>query len=300
MPQRPITIFAPAKINLYLHITGKLDDGYHTLDSLVNFTDIGDEILIEPADHFDFTINGPFAVEFPIDARQSTDSSTNLIVKAVFALAKKIERLPDFKITLTKNLPLASGIGGGSSNAAAALWGMIKWWDLNETNMPWLQDIFLQLGADVPICYYCQPAIMRGIGENLTPAPQLPPCHIVLINPRKLCSTQTIFQSLTPPYSEQTIVPPKFSTLSAFIEFLKLQKNDMQDAACHHIAEIHEILKSLENQDQCLLSRMSGSGATCFGLFPDENTAAQAMQSLQKEYPKFWIQSGMIGDIQRY
>lgn len=301
MAQNQIKVFAPAKINLYLHVTGRLDDGYHTLDSLVNFADIGDDILIQKAEHFAFDIEGPFAKEFPTDARKATDESSNLIVKAVFALAKKLERLPDFKITLTKNLPLASGIGGGSSNAAAAIWGMLQWWGLSDkNNSDWLSDIFMQLGADVPVCYACQPALMRGIGNIITPAPPMPEMNILLVNPLIPCSTPEIFSAVKPPYTDEIILPQNFSTQQQLIDFLKKQKNDLTAPACEAVSDIHTILKSLKAVENCKLARLSGSGATCFGLFTSRAEAQNAAAALKEKHPKYWIQTGTLGGIDRY
>lgn len=295
----PLTIFAPAKINLFLHVTGKTDNNYHTLDSLINFADIGDEITIEPASQFSFDIDGPYAGYFNADAQKSTDESTNLVVKAVFAMAQKFERLPDFKITLTKNLPIASGMGGGSSNAAATIWGLLEWWNI-PTNTDDLPELFLKLGADVPVCYYSQPARMQGIGDLVTPVPDMPELDILLINPGKPCPTEKVFAGITPPYSEKITFPPHFKSTHALIEFLSHQRNDLTPAASNIVSEINEILPLIQKQKGCALARLSGSGATCFGIFENADTAKEAEIKIREQNPDWWIRTGTLNRIERY
>jgi 4-diphosphocytidyl-2-C-methyl-D-erythritol kinase len=295
----PLTIFAPAKINLYLHVTGKTDGNYHTLDSLVNFADIGDEITIEPASQFSFDINGPYAGYFNADAQKANDKSTNLVVRTVFALAKKFEKLPDFKITLTKNLPLASGMGGGSSNAAATIWGLLEWWNI-PTDTDDLPDLFVKLSADVPVCYYSQPARMQGIGEFITPVPDMPELDILLVNPGKPCPTDKVFADVKPPYSNDIIFPAHFKSADQLIEFLAEQRNDLTAPASNIVSEIDEMLALLQKQSGCRLARLSGSGATCFGIFDNAAAAKLAEKTLKKQNPDWWVRAGTLNRIERY
>src|SRR3989339_388717 len=173
-------IFAPAKINLFLHVTGRKDD-YHLLDSLVVFADIGDEVILEPAVDFSFEITGPFASHFRVAESDCSPNSGNLLVRAVWKMAEAARKKPDVKITLVKNLPLASGLGGSSTDAAAAIWGLLEHWRMVK-HPPFLADLLLNLGADVPACLDCRPVLMRGKGEILSPIQEMPELPILLVN----------------------------------------------------------------------------------------------------------------------
>ena len=289
MPRQPLSLFSPAKINLFLHITGRLNNGYHTLDSLVAFADIGDHITLHAADTFSLNIQGPYANDL-----SPNDTADNLITKATYALAKHLGKRPNIKITLTKNLPIAAGIGGGSSNAAATIRGLIQWWDASCKDDD-LQDICTKLGADMPVCYHNKPAYMQGTGEIITPlkAP-LPELGIILINPNKPCPTQPVFAQIKPPYSSALTLPEDFQSQTNLITFLKEQRNDLTNAACSAIPDIQMILDTLNNEPECQIARLSGSGATCFGLFTNKNAANKAAQTLKKNHPDCWIESGTI------
>jgi 4-diphosphocytidyl-2-C-methyl-D-erythritol kinase len=175
---KALTIFAPAKINLYLHISGRLDNGYHTLDSLIAFADIGDRIEIEPAGEFEFQTAGDFAKDFSVQELESGPHSANLVVRATRLLAAAAHKNLNVRITLTKNLPLASGLGGGSADAAALIWGLMEMWNL-PPQTHYLPEILTQLGADLPVCLRCSPARVRGIGEILDPSPAMKDTPIV-------------------------------------------------------------------------------------------------------------------------
>ncbi len=164
-----LTVFAPAKINLYLHITGRRPDGYHLLNSLVAFADVGDRLSFAPANDFLFDINGPYAAAFTAADRDAGPNSSNLVVRAVRGLSEAVKRPPQVRVTLTKNLPLASGLGGGSADAAAALWGLLEWWGMNAAAVPGFDGLMRGLGADVPACLSCGPQWVGGTGENLYP-----------------------------------------------------------------------------------------------------------------------------------
>ena len=294
-----LTIFAPAKINLYLHITGRTDNGYHTLDSLVNFADIGDEIHISAADDFFFEVNGPYAGDFPDDALKADNESTNLVVMAASAMAQRTQRLPHFKITLTKNLPIASGIGGGSSNAAAVIWGLQQWWGLPQ-DLDFLPDLFLQLGADVPVCYFAQPARMQGIGEVVTPVEAMPEMDVVLVNPNVPCTTHDVFTLYQPDFKVPAPLPQGDVSIEEWIDFLALQENDLQSAAHRLVPVIGNVLSSLRSSQGCLLHRLSGSGATCFGIFDSSQSARVAAKALSNSHPDWWIAQGTLNSIERY
>lgn len=296
---RRLNIFAPAKINLYLHVTQRLDGGYHALDSLVNFSDIGDDITIEDADDFSFAINGPYAGHFPDDAQKANHESTNLVVRAVFGLAQRVERLPHFKVTLTKNLPLTSGIGGGSSNAAAIIWGLQDWWDL-PSDLPFLPDLFLELGADVPVCYFAHAARIMGIGEQVVPVSDMPEMDIVLVNPSVPCPTHQVFSRFDAPFSKAVTLPPSHSGFGAWIEFLQAQRNDLLPAALSVVPEIKRVLDVLASQRGCVLHRLSGSGATCFGVFDNAEAARDAAKAIAHAYPEWWVAAGSLNRVERY
>lgn len=259
--------FAPAKINLSLHITGKRADGYHTLNSIIAFADIGDEIILEPAKEFSFEVEGPKELE----------NDNNLVVKAVHLMAEKYNRKPDFKITLMKNLPIASGIGGGSADAAATLRAIKKHWNVNDD----LTDIAIKLGADVPVCLMNKSHYVTGIGEKLEPV-TIPPMHILLVNPGKACSTAEVFSKFPATYKPEQPAPKNID--------LKKLENDLTAAACEIVPEIKDILKTLN--DHSPIARLSGSGATCFALFENAADAEKAAQKIQN--PNWWIKTGKL------
>lgn len=271
-----ITEFAPAKINLSLHVTGKRPDFYHTLDSLIVFADIGDEIEIAHAPEFTFQIKGPFA--------QGLENNSNLAVKAARMMAEKFGKDLNIALTLTKNLPVAAGIGGGSSDAAATLRALQKHWDITED----IADIALKLGADVPVCLKNKPQRVRGIGEKLEPF-ACPPLNILLINPQKPCSTKDVFVHFKNAFKEEIQIPETVD-----IAFLKTLDNDLTEAAAQIVPNIKNILEILEQQKKCALTRLSGSGATCFGLFDTPQDAQTAAKAVQKENPDWWIKAGKI------
>lgn len=252
-------VFAPAKINLTLHVTGQRADGYHLLDSLVAFADVGDVLRFSPGSGLDLEVTGPFAAGVPTDAR-------NLVWRAA--------ELVGFKghIHLEKNLPHGAGIGGGSSDAAAVLRYMGQ------------SARAATLGADVPVCLQPRPQRMRGVGACLEPLPDLPSCGLVLVNPGVAVPTVSVFDALAhkenPPMPEQV---PAFETLDALCIWLAGQRNDLEAAACAQFPEIEAALGAL---DQALVARMSGSGSTCFGLFAD---AAGVAEEIAAAHPDWWV-----------
>src|SRR5688572_13674034 len=266
---RLLTVFAPAKINLYLHVTGRLDNGYHMLDSLVAFADIGDEIDISPAPEFKFSIEGPYGNAFGPKDRDHSPDSSNLIVQAVWALSRAAQKIPNVRVKLTKNLPLASGIGGGSSDAAAAIWGLMEWWKIPRQSH-YIQGIMARLGADVPVCLNCTPARVRGIGDIMDPVPHMAEIPVLLVNPGKSCMTGEVFSRFTGAFREPIPLPAYLSKADDLIAFLQKQDNDLLRPAMDIVPEIGNVLNTLVAQDGCAFTQMSGSGATCFGLFKNE------------------------------
>lgn len=266
---------ARAKINLALHVTGQRADGYHLLDSLVAFAETGDTLRVEPAEALSLSIDGPMAAGLPV-------SEDNLVLRA----ARLFGAGPGARIRLTKRLPVASGIGGGSADAAAALLALSELWSLPLPP----PGAILSLGADVPVCLSGRAARMQGIGEEVTPltAP-LPPAWAVLTNPGVAVSTPSIFRALTcktnPPLPE--VLGP-WPDLAALAATLMAQRNDLAPPACALEPLIPAAISALAAQPGCALARMSGSGATCFGLFADPSEAEAAAEALRRAHPRWW------------
>ncbi len=300
-PASTLTVIAPAKVNLYLHITGRRDDGYHLLDSLMVFADVADQITLHPASQFSFAIEGPYAKAFTAQDRDETPASRNLAVRAAHEGARFFNRKLDMRMTLTKNLPLSSGMGGGSADAAAVIWGLIRYWGLNVPPLSSLMPLLLSLGADVPVCYLCHSAHVRGMGEVLTPQ-ELPEYAAVLVNPRQSCSTPEVFAR----YKEQGAAfqtlrdLPDLHDRADMLTFLQQQGNDLAAPAIDRLPVIEAVMKALHATSSVELVRMSGSGATVFALYPDYDAAEDAATQMQQQYPDWWVRSCTLGRVVRY
>lgn len=279
---------APAKINLYLHVTGQRADGYHFLDSLVAFANVGDFLRLEPAADFSFAIEGPMAASLAQE-----ESENNLAVRAARMVAKALGQSLNLRLTLIKNLPIASGIGGGSTDAAAALRLLAAHWRM-PPNAPLLYEIAASLGQDVPCCLAAQSCCFQGIGDSTTPAPNLPLTHVVLVNPNKTVSTPAVFKARQGEFvpAQPLTTPP--STPVDLASALSLRTNSLTEAACSLCPEIKEVLTAIQDQPPCLLARMSGSGATCFGLFDNRGAAKQAAANLYQAHPDWWVVAAFL------
>lgn len=284
----PRVELARAKVNLALHITGKRSDGYHLLDSLVTFPQIGDRVALEAAPALDLRLEGPFARELAGPAGE------NLVLKAVNAFAARTGLdLPGLRLTLTKRLPVASGIGGGSSDAATTLRLLEDFTGtyLSETDM---HGLALSLGADVPVCLFPEPQRMRGIGDDLTSGPALPACGIVLVNPKVGVSTPEVFRALGKRDNDPLpLLPETFDTLAQLAAYLAGCRNDLQAPAVELCPAIGEVLSALDAEPRIELARMSGSGATCFGLC-ELPQAMDIERGLRAVHPDWWIASGPL------
>jgi 4-diphosphocytidyl-2-C-methyl-D-erythritol kinase len=267
--------FAPAKVNLFLHVTGRRDDGYHLLDSLAVFPAVGDRLEATPADDLTLEITGPFGGTLAAEP-------DNLVLRAARALAPG----KGAALKLHKNLPVASGIGGGSADAAAALRLLYRLWITG----PDLHGIAAGLGADVPVCLASQAARMAGIGEILRPAPVLPPCGILLVNPGVAVPTPAVFKARQGPFSPPATLPASWPTAAAMAADLYALTNDLQAPAIALQPIIGEVLATLSALPGALLARMSGSGATCFALFPSAAAATAAAASITQ--PNWWRWGG--------
>ena len=277
---------APAKVNLYLHVTGKRADGYHLLDSLVVFAGIGDTVTVEPAGTLSLTVDGPGAAGLPCD-------DGNIVLRAARALALAADVRGGAAIRLTKVLPVASGIGGGSTDAAAALRALERLWrvDLPAGRR---QALALGLGADLPVCLAGRPARMSGIGEILAPVPPLPPAWLVLTNPRVPLSTPAVFKARAGCFSDPAPLETTPRDAAHLAALLAARRNDLTDAAISLVPAVATALDVLAAQPGCLLSRMSGSGATCLGLFSARADAEAAAQSLTQAQPAWWIRAAPL------
>jgi len=279
-----VRIAAPAKINLYLHITGRRDSGFHELDSLVAFAGAGDTVIARPARALGLSVEGPFAHQIPSDGG-------NLVLKAARALARASAVEAGADLTLTKRLPVASGIGGGSADAAATLRALAILWDLP----PAAPDaVALGIGADVPVCLGGRTAFMGGIGETLTPAPPLPPVWVVLANPGVAVSTPAIFAARSGDFSDPAPFGGPVPNAGALAALLKERRNDLTEPARRLAPVIGKVLGALEEQADALLARMSGSGATCFALFAEEGGAQRAAARLGADHPDWWVHAAAL------
>ncbi len=289
IPKTSLKITAPAKINLYLHIIGQRANGLHILDSLIAFADIHDTLCIEASSELSLEIDGPFA-------NQLTTEPDNIVLQAARGLASLCDVNRGAQLKLTKNLPVASGIGGGSSNAAAALKGLIQLWGVQPNDQD-LLGLALELGADVPACLNGKTAFMSGIGEKITETEPVPVCSLVLVNSGPAVSTPSVFK--TRAKSQSTFSKPRrfdFSpnNLTEFVSILKTCRNDLDQAAQVLCPEIAEVLGALEESQGSLLTRMSGSGATCFALFANPEDATTAKLGLIQRHPDWWVKAGSL------
>jgi 4-diphosphocytidyl-2-C-methyl-D-erythritol kinase len=285
-----LTLTAPAKLNLYLHITGRRADGYHLLDSLVAFATLADRLTVAPADEISLDVTGPFA--------GALGAGDNLVMAAARTLSERLGGGLGARLALEKNIPVSAGLGGGSADAAAALAGLAQLWGGEDAD---LAEIALGLGADVPVSLAGQPAYMEGIGEVLTAAPALPAAGLVLVNPGVALETAAVFarfdeggaanDSVIGAPGPRIEAPPADSC--ALAAALAGAANDLTAAAAALAPEIGKALDVLAALPGCLLARMAGSGATCFALFGDEAAATNAAAALEVG-PGWWVWSGAL------
>ena len=282
-----VEMFAPAKVNLYLHVTGRREgDGYHLLDSLVVFAGTGDTLRFAPSDRLSLTLEGPGAWLLSAD-------DDNLVMRAARLLADALGRPAQAAITLEKHLPVASGIGGGSADAAATLRGLLSLWEA-ELDEDKLKEIGLKLGADLPVCLAGRPMQMSGIGEILTPAVPLPPAWLVLVNPRIALSTPAVFKARQGDFTPAAPLTEAPEDVHALADELSKRTNDLAHPAILLEPTVAAMLAAIATTEGCLLSRMSGSGATCFGLYATEEEADDAADALRAAHPGWWISPAPI------
>lgn len=288
-----LTAQAPAKVNLYLHVKRKRDDGYHDLDSLVAFCDFGDEISLSISDECRLKITGPFANTLSVDEKTLERTSHNIVAKTLWALADYAGKNPSFEITLTKNIPLGAGLGGGSADAAALARILCEMWAI-DSNTHAFQKILFDLGADVPVCFYNKPCRIQNAGEIGFTAHGIPSLNAVLIHPNTHCSTANVFEINAFHLEDNIIIPDTFESAETLIDFLKTKKNTLTKAAIKNTPTIETILETLNTQDVILLSRMTGSGSACFGVFGTKDAAQNAAKAIKNLHPEWWVQAVKI------
>ena len=258
---------APAKVNLTLHVTGRRADGYHLLDSLVVFAAVGDRLSAAPAEGLSLAVTGP-------EAGALAAEPDNLVLRAARLLAARAAgKVPGAALRLDKRLPVASGIGGGSADAAAALRLLARLWGVPAPEAA----STAALGADVPACLAGVPLRMSGVGEVLSPAPALPPgLGLVLANPRAALSTPAVFSARAGDFSPKAALPARWDRAEAMAATLRGCRNDLEAPAVTLCPPVAEVLRAMSALPGCLLARMSGSGATCWGLFAEAGAATRA------------------------
>ncbi len=275
-----LVLAAPAKINLTLEIVGRRPDGYHLVDSLIAFASVGDTLAFAPDDRLSLTVKGPFAA--------GLEGADNLVLRAARRLAEEAGIAPRARIILTKRLPVASGIGGGSADAAATLRGLAALWRLGIDDAA-LARIGVTLGADVPVCLYGAPALVSGIGEVIRPAPPLPVVHLVLANPLRPVETRAVFAARIGPFATPSAFDAAPADLSELARLLAARGNGLAEAACAIEPAITGVLDALAGLPGSLTARLSGSGATCFAIFGDSPAADDAATRLAAARPGWWV-----------
>lgn len=279
---------APAKLNLYLHVLGRRADGYHELDSLFAFADIADHLVAMPAPGLELVVDGPFATALEGEA-------DNLVLRAARTLATAAGVTAGARLHLTKNLPVAAGLGGGSADAAAALRALVRLWGL-DFGAERLRALALPLGADIPACLFARPCFVGGIGEKIEPAPSLPALGVVLVNPRRPLPTGRVFAGLGGRYSSAARFVMTPGDPEALAAVLAIRRNDLAVPATALEPAVGRVLGAIGATSGCRLARLSGSGATCFGLFADRPAAAEAGDALRACHPEWWVAAGGLLD----
>ncbi len=273
---------APAKLNLALHVTGQRGDGYHELESLVTFCrDASDQISVDIADSDLFSLSGSMASRI--------EGSDNLVLLARDWLRNRRPSIVSpVEIYLEKTLPVSSGIGGGSADAAATLRALCRLWGVEVDTLS-MDQLAFELGADVPMCVLSRPALASGIGERLTRVPAMPEFAIVLVNPGLPVSTPAVFRALPCKQNDAlSLDTPATADLNSWLAYLATTRNDLEAPAIGLVAEIAEVLEAL-GLERARLARMSGSGATCFGIFDTLDAARAAERSLRTRHPDWYV-----------
>ena len=278
---------AHAKINLTLSVLGRRPDGYHELDSLVTFASLHDVVTLEPGGGDSFTVSGPFA---------SHISGENLLERALALLRDADADLRLGSVHLEKNLPVAAGLGGGSADAAALLRAVRTLNADRAAGIAWM-DVAARLGADVPVCLDARPALMRGVGEQLTPVARLPAAHAVLVNPGLPLPTRDVFAALGAAalrHVPEHRATPEVRSLDDLITFIRTRGNDLEGPATRLLPAIRDVKSALLAQPGCLCAAMSGSGPTWFGILADEASASRAAERIAAAHTGWWVKPTLL------
>lgn len=286
--EKVVSVDAPAKLNLYLHITNQRPDKLHELDSLVIFIPPYDKISVKQSKVFSLNITGPYSDKLHQSGGQ------NLVEIATSRLANLIGIEPFVEITLVKNLPISAGIGGGSSDAAATLKALKKLWNV-DLEPERTAVLARSLGADVPMCLFGKPCFVGGTGEKICPAPSLPDFGVLLVNPQVQLATIDVYKARKGSFSESGRFQSDLADARSLTEILMMRKNDLQRPAISQMPVIQYVLNSLAKLPGCNLARMSGSGATCFGLFDSEYSALRGAKILNIQNKHWWVRASKFG-----
>ena len=276
--------FSPSKINLYLEVLSKSENGLHNLNSLMTFTDIGDHIEINVSKKFFFKVKGPFS-------DQLGDMEKNIIFLALKKLESLINKKLNVEIILTKNLPLGSGLGGGSSNAATVVKALIKIYKLNMDQRD-LDSLLISIGSDVPFCFHGKTAILNGIGDNLLFVSKLKEYDLLLVNPLVEVSTKKIFEKVEK-FNDKPTIYNNLSSDDSILQTILKSSNDLENIAVNVYPEIGSIL-TIYKKTNSIFTRMSGSGGTCFGLFNSKKDLLEAESIFHSKNKNWWIKKGKI------
>ena len=287
-----LSAFAPAKVNLFLHVGEPGPDGYHPICSLMTFADVGDVVAVQGAETPEFEVTGPFGHELAAD-------DDNLVVRAARALLQRTSGpTPSLRLILDKRLPVAAGLGGGSSDAGATLRLLSEALQLvvqDET----LTQIAAALGADGAACLHGEPVVAEGRGERLSPAPDMPVLDAVLVNPRVASSTADVYRTFdaigAPGGAERPWLPDTFESPEDVAAFLSVCRNDLEAPAISLQPVIGEVLETLADEPETLFARMSGSGATCFALCAGDIEAGGLAERLETMRPDWWVRRCRLG-----
>lgn len=277
-------IIAPAKVNLFLHVIGKNNDDYHLLESLVTFADFGDNITITSAEEYNLEVKGEFS--------SNLSSQDNLVTKAVQGLEEITDEKLNFHITLEKNIPSGAGLGGGSSDAAAVVKALLDIKNItldNEILLPFLT----KLGADVPVCFAQTTSFVEGIGEKITPIKINEKLYAALVHPNQHSNTAEIFKDFKQNFSNSIDMAAQLN-IGNMLSFIENKRNDLTDAATSNTPVINDVFSALQNQSDCILTRMTGSGSCCFGLFDSSESAQKAAEEIQQEHPAWWVKKTVL------
>ncbi|MBM3483106.1 MAG: 4-(cytidine 5'-diphospho)-2-C-methyl-D-erythritol kinase [Alphaproteobacteria bacterium] len=278
---------AHAKLNLFLHVVGRRPDSYHLLDSLIAFASVHDTVAARPGRGLTLKIDGPFGVAL------SDAGGDNLVLKAARGLAALTGRDADAALTLTKRLPIASGIGGGSTDAAATLRVLSRLWRVSPEPAA-LRGLALSLGADVPMCLEGLAARVGGIGEEIDPVSALPEIGLLLVNPLVAVPTPAVFKARRGDFSNPAGSMSATASLDDLVKYLSGTRNDLEAPARAIAPVIDDVLSAIGGLAGCHLARMSGSGATCFGLFASEELARHSGDALALTQPHWWVAPGRL------